>query len=71
MSYQEGSCRYLEDLQLDYKKKLEDNFWRDLHEFIREELFRTEYRLHALREQDLCLHFQMQGTSLSTFLMTN
>ena len=71
MPQREDSCKYLEDLRADYRVKLKNNFWKDFHSLIREELFKTEYKLHHLKEQELCLQFQLEGTSLSTFLMTN
>ena len=71
MLQREDSCKYLEGLRTDYRVKLQDKFWKDFHSLIREELFKTEYKLHQLKEQELCLHFQLEGISRSTFLMTN
>ena len=71
MPQREDSCKYLEDLRTDYRVKLQDKSWKDFHSLIREELYKTEYKLHHLKEQELCLHFQLEGTSLSTFLMMN
>ena len=71
MPQREDSCKYLEDLRTDYRVKLQDKSWKDFHSLIQEELYKTEYKLHHLKEQELCLHFQLEGTSLSTFLMMN
>ena len=71
MLQREDSCKYLEGLRTDYRVKLQDKFWKDFHSLIRENLFKTEYKLHQLKEQELCLHFQLEGISRSTFLMTN
>ena len=71
MTYQEGSRRYLEGLRSDYKEKLTMGFWSDFHSWINEELIRIENHLHILKEQELCLQFQLQGTSPFTFPRTN
>lgn len=71
MTNKEGSYRYLENLRKDYKTKLQSEFWGAFHCFIREELNKTEYKLHQLKEQELCLRFQLVGTSMSTFLTMN
>ena len=50
MLQREDSCKYLEGLRTDYRVKLQDKFWKDFHSLIREELFKTEYKLHQLKE---------------------
>ena len=51
---------YYTELCKDYKDKLSSQEWESFHSFIREELYKIEYKLHQIKEQDLCVLFQKE-----------
>ena len=54
---------YLRELCEDYRNKIQDPHWVVFHSLIEEELHKTEYKLHLLQEQELCLQFQKEKIS--------
>ena len=55
---------YLVFLKKDYKNKLNAPFWFEYYSLIQDELYQVEYKLHLLKEQDLCHHFNPIKISL-------
>ncbi len=49
---------YYKELCEDYKVKLSSSDWELYHPLLLEELHKTEYKLHQIKEQDLCVLFQ-------------
>ena len=62
---------YLQELCEDYRNKLKNPFWEPFHSFIEEELHKTEYKLHLLKEQELCNLFSQDKISASLSQMTS
>ena len=58
MSHREVSYSYLLELSEDYKQKLVDPRWEWMTSIIQELIYETEYKIHNIREQELCTHFQ-------------
>ncbi len=51
---------YYKELCEDYKVKLSSPDWELYHSLLLEELHKTEYKLHQIKEQDLCVLFQKE-----------
>ena len=58
MSHRKVSYPYLLELSEDYKRKLVDPRWEWMTSIIQELIYETEYKIHNIREQELCTHFQ-------------
>lgn len=71
MAKNRGSCTYLAGLLEDYRSKIQDPKWSWLHAFLTEEMYKVEYRLHAIRETDLCANYQQAKISRSILQSTN
>jgi len=58
MSHRKVSYSYLLELLEDYKQKLVDPRWEWMKPITQELIHQTEYKIHNIREQELCTHFQ-------------
>ena len=67
MSSQFGNCsyEYLVELKEDYEQKLRIPAWHFVHDILKDDLHAIEYRLHLLKEQELCMKFQEERISQS------
>ena len=60
MSRRPCSYQYLVELREDYESKLSDEHWEWLHPFLKELLYSVQYDIHQIRENELCVQFQME-----------
>ena len=62
---------YLQWLRDDYRDKLKNGKMTLFNPLIEEELHKTEYKLHLLKEQELCNLFSQDKISASLSQMTS
>lgn len=65
------SYSYLLEQLEDYRTKAEDPSWSWLKPLIQELCNEFEYKLHHIKEQELCTHFQEEKILASILQTTN
>jgi hypothetical protein len=65
------SYSYLLEQLEDYRTKVEDPFWSWMKPLLKELCNELEYKLHHIKEQEPCIHFQEERILASILQTTN
>lgn len=71
MSRRNVSYSYLLELQEDYRNKLANPLWEWMTPILQELIYELDYKIHTIRENELCIHFQKERISASILQTTN
>jgi len=71
MTKREVSYSYLLELKEDYEEKMRSTSWEWMKPILQELIYALDYKIHNIREQELCTHFQGEKILASISRMTN